>query len=322
MPITKNILFLKKLVLLSLVLIYLVILAGGIVRSTGSGMGCPDWPRCFGQWVPPTDISQLPSDYKVKFKVGHHIIADFSPVKTWVEYVNRLLGVLVGISVFATSVFAFRFLRTTKSELFWWSLLIVILTGFQGWIGAKVVATNLSKYMITIHMLIALVIVAFTLYLLSLLGERIGSSSGSWNHFGLLLCGLTLLQILIGTQVRQEVDTIAIQYHDTQREAWIGQLGRNYLIHRFIAFVVIVANIIYSYYLLKRIGSMSLVSKLWLGIIVTLCLEYLCGVIMARIAIPYFVQPIHLLLATVVFGLQFFSWLLIKNRNLHSLQIA
>jgi heme a synthase len=64
--------------------------------------------------------------------------------------------------VFFTLVKSFKFI---KSDLeFFFSLLSFLLVGFQGWIGAKVVDSNLKPFMVTIHMLIALVIVALLLY--------------------------------------------------------------------------------------------------------------------------------------------------------------
>ncbi len=301
----------RKLVLTSVLLIYLVIAAGGIVRSTGSGMGCPDWPKCFGTWIPPTNVSQLPTDYKQQFKVGNHFIADFNVFKTWIEYLNRLLGAILGVSVFATVLYSFRFIKL-QPNLFYISLVIVILTGIQGFIGAKVVSTNLSKYMITIHMLIALVILSFALYLLAKTIQPDWKTNFEKRNFILLLSSLTLVQILIGTQVRQEIDTVAIQFNDTMRDAWINQLGNVYIFHRVLAIIIVGLNLWFVTSLLKKSGSTDLPGKLSLAIVFILVLEYLFGVVMAKFSIPRFAQPIHLFLATLLFGLQFYSWLISK----------
>jgi len=144
----------------TLISIYLVILAGSIVRTTGSGMGCPDWPKCFGQWIPPTEISQLPADYKEVFlekrlkklekyssfltRLGYSDIAEklnsdphlkkeesFVAIKTWIEYINRLLGFMAGnFLIFMTVISLFLFKKDKR--LFLLSFLTLILTGIQG----------------------------------------------------------------------------------------------------------------------------------------------------------------------------------------------
>ena len=61
---------------IALVLIYGVIIAGAIVRMTGSGMGCPDWPKCFGYYIPPTESTQLEFKSNHTYKKGMMILSD------------------------------------------------------------------------------------------------------------------------------------------------------------------------------------------------------------------------------------------------------
>jgi len=129
-------------------------------------MGCPDWPTCFGSWVPPTSVDQLPPDYKdvysayrheknVKFAkyltflgmddTASHLLndelikeeADFNATKTWVEYVNRLVGVTIGLFIIALFWRSIR-LRQSNPKIFLLSLLTLVAVIFQGWFGSIV----------------------------------------------------------------------------------------------------------------------------------------------------------------------------------------
>jgi heme A synthase len=84
-----------RLALATTVATYLLILVGALVRASGAGLGCPDWPMCYGRWIPPTSVSQLPAGYDP---------ATFNAILTWTEYTNRLLGVSIGFLIIATAV--------------------------------------------------------------------------------------------------------------------------------------------------------------------------------------------------------------------------
>ena len=316
--------------------VYFLILVGGIVRSTGSGMGCPDWPRCFGSWVPPTSIDQLPADYQQVYRdkriqknislaatlermgfneVAHqlvnnpaaHIETAFNPTKTWIEYVNRLVGVLIGIFIFLTAVFSFSYYRKDNAIIYL-SVLSLLLVGFQGWLGSIVVSTNLLPATITVHMALALVIVALLIYAIARsqaadLRKRVFAFSG-WHLFLLWLSVfLSFYQILLGTQVREMIDEIAFKFNYSNRHQWIGQLDMAFYIHRSFSVFVLLVNV-YLGYLLFRLKD-GLLNRLIVGLIGLLVLEILFGVMMVEWAIPAFLQPLHLVVATLIFGIQF-----------------
>lgn len=305
--------------IVTIVAVYLLILVGGIVRSTGSGMGCPDWPKCFGSWVPPTEVSQLPSDYQLVYKDRGYAEVEFNVYKTWTEYLNRLLGALIGVLIFVTLLFSVSYLKTDK-VIFYLSLLTFILVGFQGWLGSVVVATNLAPWMVTIHMLVAILIVFILLYTVAraFTGKmNIGMISNKplLNKLLVFLLLTSVLQIVLGTQVRETIDEVAVVLGKDQREAWIGQMGLSFYIHRSFSTLILLAHVYLLYVLWKntiREGLVYLYTKVLLA---TIIVEIGAGIGMAYFGVPAFLQPVHLLLAVVAIGVQFILLLFLNQEK-------
>lgn len=320
--------FFRKLTLLTLIAVYLLIMVGGVVRSTGSGMGCPDWPKCFGSWVPPTTAAQLPQNYKevyaahrekknVRFaayleKLGmgetaeklrndKSILeeADFNATKTWVEYVNRIVGVIIGLLIFAVFVTSIKF-WTWDKRITIIGFITFFLVGFQGWIGSFVVSTNLTPWTVTVHMLLALVIVALLVYLFFESSKDKQIRKVSYALPLLLLCMLLLIvQVVLGTQVREAIDVAAASL--LPRSAWIEASQAAFIIHRSFSWVIVIVHVVLLWKLLKSEGSKILPYSLAVLILTTI----LTGIGMAYFAIPAFLQPVHLTLASITVGLQF-----------------
>lgn len=300
-----------RIVTITIVLTYLVILAGTVVRTTQSGMGCPDWPKCFGQWVPPTDESQLPANYQEIYAHRGYADTTFSAYHTWVEYVNRLLGVLVGISIFATVLASFRYWKTDKLIVFL-SFVSFVLVGFQGWLGALVVASNLAPIKITTHMLVALLLVALLVYILYRVkckDRRETIFENKIKYVLYVVIFLSIIQVIFGTQVRQEIDVIAKQNNFLQRETWIDSLSSIFLVHRSFSLLVVAANALLIYLVFKsnRMIESIKTSLLWLSFV--LFIELFSGIILAYFAVPKAMQPTHLLFASILFGIQFYLFL-------------
>lgn len=270
---------------------------------TGSGMGCPDWPQCFGEWIPPTDISQLPPDYKSKFAVQGREIADFDPVKTWIEYVNRLLGVLIGFFALLTLVFSIP-MRKVHPRFLWTSLVAFVSVGIQGWLGSIVVKTDLAEGMITLHMIVAMVILA--MYLWGWLSsykfsfESNDEKKGVTKWFLAGVIALVVAQIILGTQVREGIDTIAREMGEAERTNWISGLGIEYQIHSF--YYVLLLAMIGLWAHLRRYEGPKPLNLLNNATLVLLTAEILLGIGMHRLGIPKIFQPLHLLFATLIFA--------------------
>lgn len=300
----------------TLIVIFLVILAGGVVRMAGAGMGCPEWPKCFGRWIPPTTEAELPTDYQIKYAVNGHVIEKFNVVKTWTEYVNRLLGALSGVFVFITFLLSLGQIRAKKYHIIVSTFIVLLFMGAQGLLGAKVVSSNLLPAMVTVHMLFAIIIVFALTY--ALFGDQLMSVplpkeqiKQLWLPLLVLFFGV-LAQILLGTAVRERIDVISFQNPPPIRESWIENIGLPFYLHR--SFSLLIAGIyLWTFRKLRRIPVSDIFGKLFRAVGLSLGLEILAGIILAYFALPPIFQPIHLLISTILITLLFVLLMIIAG---------
>jgi len=302
----------RRLATLTVIAVYFLILVGGIVRASGAGMGCPDWPTCFGRWVPPTEESQLPADYHQRY-IGYGN-TQFNPIKTWTEYLNRLTGASIGVLIFLTAWRSRIYLKGDKM-VFFLAVAVFVLVGFQGWLGSTVVASNLIPVIITLHMMLALFIVALLIYILA------RSQKDFWNEWDVSLLPkkfttvlavamvMTLLQVMMGTQVREAVDLIANEHAYIDRQYWRNDFPVIFYVHRSFSSLILFTNAWLAWKIAKQFNKNFLVYKVALLLMTLIVIAIMMGISLDRLGMPPVAQPIHLLMANLIFGTQFFLYI-------------
>ena len=319
---------------ITIVSIFLIIVAGSLVRMTGSGMGCPDWPKCFGYLIPPTSIDQIEWGNGKTFFKGQMIIFDeqlwsanhnfissevfnkdnwtlytkhdyaiFNPFHTWMEYINRLIGAISGLLTFIMFIMSFRYWKT-KRKIVLLSGMTVFFMVFQAWLGATVVFSVLQPIKITIHMLMALVILALMVYLISKVPDPSKEKNIIFDkrlyQFLKIAIVLSLIQITLGTQVRQLIDEIASSLYHMQRNLWVDLVGTTFKVHRSFAISLVIINVTLFFRNYKLKYRYQLVNY----IVVIVFLEVLSGIILTYFDMLALMQPIHLILASLLFLIQ------------------
>ncbi len=285
----------KRWALATFILCFLVIIAGGVVRTTQSGMGCPDWPKCFGKWIPPTNASELPADFE-KYLRKQDIDHTFNALHTWIEYINRLLGVLLGF--FGLVQFAMLFFKRKEFnkpyKLAIAFLVTVILTGL---FGAIVVKLNLAHASISVHLLFAIILVQIQLALLLSLNKKLLTIHVNNKVRQSLFIFLILLfcQTVLGTMVRMYVDDVSKTLHYEQRETWLAATPVAFLIHRSFSWLILAGALFLAWHCRNMEGIKNKIFVL-ASIIV---LSMITGIVLFYANMPAAAQPVHLLLAAL-----------------------
>lgn len=321
----------------TLVSLYLIFLAGSIVRMTGSGMGCPDWPKCFGYYIPPTSEEQITWQPNSTYEKGMIIIkneelyvaeknvttlsefdisnwkeytkheyATFNKFHTWVEYINRLITVLSGFIFLFLITASLKFRKENK-----WIPIIAFSAFFlmlvEAFLGKLVVDSNLKPTMITLHMVIGLFIIGFILRLLFIIRKEktVFKYHSLFNKLLIVSIVFSLIQIAMGTQVRQFIDEQVKLFGFENKEYSLMNPSFKFYFHRSFTIAIILVN--FGLFYLNQLHNLGYSLVKW--ILVLLFLETITGILMYYAEFPLGTQAIHLLSGALLFGLQFYLWL-------------
>lgn len=325
-----------QIVNIAIISLYLIFLAGAIVRMTGSGMGCPDWPKCFGYYIPPTSEDEITWKPNTEFKKGFIIIKDetlfvaendvktgaefnsknwseytkhdyavFNKYHTWTEYINRLVSVLAGFVFLFLIYGANKFWKENKAiPLLSFGAFFLML--FEAWLGKTVVDTNLTPTIITIHMVVGLIIIGLLLRLKFIISERntFYKYDSLFNKLLIISVIFSLIQIAMGTQVRQFIDEQVKLFGFENKNYSLMNPSFKFYFHRSFTIAIVLVN--FGMFYLNQVKNLGYQLVNW--IVFLIFLETITGILMYYAEIPMGTQAIHLLAGAILFGLQFYLW--------------
>lgn len=159
----------------------LLVAVGGAVRATDSGLACPDWPKCYGLWIPPADLN------------------------IWLEHSHRLVAGVVGLMTLGLALWTAG--RHRRPDLLWPALGALVLVTAQAGLGALVVLHLLRAELVTAHLGMAMAVVACLVYLSvnatlrRTPRDRRARPDLRFARANAAVAGLTYLQILVGGHV-------------------------------------------------------------------------------------------------------------------------
>ncbi|MDX9858576.1 MAG: COX15/CtaA family protein [candidate division Zixibacteria bacterium] len=286
--------------LLSLVATYMLIFIGGLVRVSGAGLGCPDWPKCFGRWIPPTSLSQLPPEIDP---------SQFNITLAWIEYGNRLVGVTVGLLIVLTAVLAIRYYRS-QPRILWPSLATAFLVALQGWLGGVVVTSELHPYLVSAHLILAIATALLLLHVLlqsyyveseAMVSELTYPVSARNWIVGLGM--MTLFQVILGTQVRGRLEDISAAYPLASDLEWLSRVGAGMDAHLIVGVLTALFAFFVAYGLIRLSDKSAVLVKqaVWL-MVALVALQLVGGIVFISFGLPAIVQLFHLWLATIFLG--------------------
>ncbi|MFH2037770.1 MAG: COX15/CtaA family protein [Candidatus Zixiibacteriota bacterium] len=290
----------QKLTVLGTAAIYFLIFIGGLVRVSGAGLGCPDWPKCFGRWIPPFNVSQLPEQFDP---------SQFNFALAWIEYLNRLAGVSIGFIIMAIVITALVKYRSNMKIVIP-AVLTGMLTAFQGWQGSRVVASELEPFVISIHMALAFIIASLMIYLtvqafkvnnqmpdMSVVPQKI-------SHAIHILLIMIIAQVAAGTMVREAFEKIETVYPFLSHLEWLGRVGGIIHFHALLGILILFMIIYAATAILNKAEKMSgIVWQAAWSVMILAFVQTVLGAILMIANLWQVLQVMHMWLSSIILGL-------------------
>ena len=209
----------RRVFLLAAIFAYLQIALGGVVRVTGSGLGCPDWPLCQGRPYPPANLNAI------------------------IEYSHRTVGAITGVLIIATVVAAWAVFRTRRPAVAWLATASVIAVSVEGAPGGVVVVSELKPWLVAVHLGLAMIILGCLIATAVLsMPQSPGIEGASFKRLATAAVAGTYVLLLSGSSV------VATQSDETCR-SWpvcdLSSVNTFALLHRGVALVAGVLLIIF-----------------------------------------------------------------------------
>ena len=324
----------QKLAAAALISVLFLIFVGATVRVTGAGMGCPDWPTCWGLLIPPTHVEQVDFDklpvekfQRKAERMGRDpstitretLREEFNPRHVWTEFINRLCSLPVGFFALATFIAAF-WQAKTRPKVFWLSFTALLLVLANAIMGARVVYSGISPGVLTSHLALAMALICVLVYCVWAGCDKpfkLGlKSKGSTQRIavGILLISVVIEGIL-GSQIREMTDELAKAHLDMPRITWIGELEHSvtYLIHRSFSWGILFVTI-WAFYL-ARTQQTSGTTPSQKAAIAIVFAQMILGLVMAQVHIYSWVQVLHVGLAAILLAVTYRWFLTLPGKS-------
>ncbi len=313
----------KSLALGALISVLFLLVMGPFVRVSGAGLGCPDWPKCWGCWFPPSSVEEVDFDKlnfeKFERKSGQEALtveklkSEFSQKKAWIEYVNRLSSLPVGFYALALLIFAHvKGRKYIDIILCAWLAFILILV--NAWLGARVVLTGLQEGLISAHLAMAFVLLAVDIYVVyrvcsspnlptfAEFKEKYAFTFTPLAQLGGVLLILMIAEGMLGVQIRELTDRLAKDHATQDQTTWLATLKQYtvFFVHRSGSWLIFAAVIFWAYLQMKTKAKLSLAMKLLLILVFA---QMVLGIIMSHWGIYDAVQVLHVVFSSWMYCL-------------------